>query len=99
MQSPAGSLDLILNLEGGEALVVKHFGDLPLVKAEVAVGEVDESVNGAEKHEVGVVGLTLRLERIVTELVAVGLIVHVVFFLERVTMGVGGENVGVAFRD
>jgi hypothetical protein len=98
MQSPAGSLDLILNLEGGEALMVKHFGNLPLVEAEVAVGEVDESVNGAEKHEVGVVGLALGLERIVAELVAVWLIVHVVFFFKRVTMGVGGEDVGVAVR-
>jgi hypothetical protein len=96
MQSSAGSLDLIFELEGSKALMVEHFGDLSPVESEVAVGEVNERVDGAEKHQVGVVSLTLGLERIVTQLIAVRLIVHVVLFLEGVAMRVGGEDVSMA---
>ena len=68
--------------------MVEHFSGLALVEAEVAMGEVDEGVNGTEKNEVGVVGLTLGLKGIITQHVTVGLVVHVVFFLKGVAVGV-----------
>lgn len=96
IQSLAVLLDFVFDLECSQPLVVQHFADLAAVKLEVRVSECRERYARDENEKVRVVTLALGLKRIVTELVAVGFVVDVVFFLEAVAMGVGRENVLVA---
>ena len=80
----AASADLVLELEGGQALVVEDLADVAAVEVEVSVAEVHEGDASSEKKQPRVVSLALRLERIVTELVTVGQVVHVVLLFEGV---------------
>jgi hypothetical protein len=68
--------------------VVEHLSSLALVETEMAVREVYKCVDGTEKNEVRIIRLTLRLKGIVSELVAVRLVVNVVLFFPRVAVGV-----------
>jgi len=73
--------------------VVEHLADLSPVKLEVAVGEVHKCNASNEEEHVGVVALTLRLKRIVAQLVTIRLIVYVVLLLPVVSMRVRREDV------
>lgn len=73
--------------------MVEHLADLSPVKLEVAVGEVDKCNASNEEKHVGVVALTLRLKRIVAQLVTIRLIVYVVLLLPVVSMRVRREDV------
>jgi len=68
--------------------VVEHLSSLALVETEMAMRKVHKGVDAAEKNEVGIIGLALGLKRIVSKLVAIGLVVNVVLFFPRVAMGV-----------
>ena len=82
--SLALGLDLIFELESGQTLVVEDFTDFALVEAEVTVGHMAESHNANEDQHPGVVAMAVALKRIVTDLVAVRLVMQVVFLLEIV---------------
>lgn len=75
--------------------MVKHFSNFSSVEFEVRVGERDETDPCHEKQQVRIVALSLRLKRIITELVAVRLIMHVVFVFESMAVRVGCEDVVV----
>jgi hypothetical protein len=66
--------------------MVEDFADLASIKLEVRVNEVTETNQSHENDQVGVVSLTLGLERIVTNLVAVRQVVNVVLFVPLVTV-------------
>jgi len=86
------SLDLILNHESSETLMVENLSNLPLVEPEVAVSNVAEADNANKDQHVRIITVAGSFKRIVTQLVAVGLVVHVVLFLKSVSMGVAREN-------
>lgn len=68
--------------------MVQNFADLPSVKAEMTVGEVDEGDAGAENDQPGVVSLTLGLKRIISKFVPIRLVMDVLFLLPGVSMGI-----------
>jgi len=90
--------DLILDLESSKTLMVEDLTDLSAVEAVVTGHEVDEGNTGNSDEHPGVVSIASGVERIVTELVTVGLVVHVVLFLEAVSVGVAREDVLVAIH-
>ena len=60
--------------------MVKDFADMSPVEVEMRVTEVNEGDACDEEHQPGVVALTSRVERIVTELITVREIVDVALF-------------------
>ena len=72
--------------------MVKDFTDFALVETEVTVGHMAESDHANEDQHPRVVAMAVGLKRIVTDLVAVGLVMHVVFLLEVVRMRIRRED-------
>ena len=74
--------DLVLDLEGGEPLVVEDLASLPAIESEVSVAEVSEEDDASEEQHPRVVSLALLFEGVVTELVAERLVMHLGVFLK-----------------
>ena len=74
--------DLVLDLEGGEPLVVEDLASLPAIESEVSVAEVSEEDDASEEEHPRVVSLALLFEGVVTELVAERLVMHLGVFLK-----------------
>ena len=89
--------NLVLNLQGSQALMIENFTDMSFVEVEMSVGEVSETNDYRENHHVRVV-VSMGIERIVTELVTVWHIVDVVLFLEGMSVSVSRELLSVAIR-
>ncbi len=66
------------------------------VEVEMSVAEVNEGDAGDEEDHPRVVTVALGVERIVTQLVTVGQVVHVVLFFPSVATCVGREGMRVA---
>ena len=81
--------DLILELEGGQALMVEDLSDVSAMEVEMGVAEVHESDSSNEDDEPGVVTVASRVERIITDLITVGQVMDVVLFLPSVATAVG----------
>lgn len=76
--------------------MVEHLADLSAVESEVRVKEVGESYSSHSNEHPGIVSLASRVKRIVTEFVTIRQVVHVVFFLEGMSVGVTSEDVLMA---
>ena len=79
------AFDLVFDLVGSVALMVKHFTDLLIVHLEARVHELHAEDDEEYDHEHGVVGLTLSFERIVTDFVTERLVTHARLILVLVT--------------
>ena len=75
--------------------MIENFADMSFVEIEVSVGEVRETNDDRENHHVREV-ISLGIERIVTELVTVGQVVHIVLLLERMSVRISRELLSVA---
>merc|ERR1711881_622185 len=67
----APGADLVFDLQIGQPLMVEHLAEVPPVEVQMGVAEVDKSDDGDEDDQIGVLGLTFRLERIFTRLVPI----------------------------
>lgn len=76
--------------------MVEDLAQLAAVEPEVCVAEVREAHDSEEQKKVRIVELALVLERIVSQLVTIGFVVHVRLVLPVVTTCVAAENVDVA---
>lgn len=68
--------------------MVQDFAGLAFVELEVRMTEVNKADTCDEQQQPWVVTLTLRLEGIITELVAVWFVVNIMFLFEGVTVRV-----------
>ena len=68
--------------------MVQDFACLASVEFEVGMTEVNKADTCDEQQQPWVVTLTLRLEGIITELVAVWFVVNIMFLFEGVTVRV-----------
>ena len=68
--------------------MVQDFAGLAFVELEVRMTKVNKADTCDEQQQPWVVTLTLRLEGIITELVAVWFVVNIMFLFEGVTVRV-----------
>ena len=94
----AASSNLILDLQCGQSLMVEDLANVALVEVEVGVAEMHKGHAGDEEYHPGVVALTRRLKRIVTDLITVRQVVNVMFFLPSVPTSVAREVMIVAVK-
>lgn len=76
--------------------MVEHLGCLPLVKSEVESKSSHEGGNSNVKHHEWPVSMPMAVERIVSKLVPVWLVVGVWLVNNQVCVRVWGENVLMA---
>ena len=88
--------DFIFDLECHESLVIENFAGRPPVEAEMRVAEVHKRDDAGEQEHPRVVTLGLLLEGIVSQLVTIGLIMHLGVLLESHRESITGEVVTVA---
>ena len=84
----ARCFDFVFDLERSQPLMVQDFAGLAFVELEVRMTEVNKADTCDEQQQPWVVTLTLRLEGIITELVAVWFVVNIMFLFEGVTVRV-----------
>ena len=94
----ATSADLVFDLQVGQSLMVEYLADVPPMEVEMSVTEVDESDDGDEEEQVGVLALAFSHERIFTRLVTVRHIVDIVLLFEGVRAGIAREVVHMAVK-
>ena len=92
----ATSADLFFDLQVGQSLMVEYLADVPPMEVEMGVTEVDESDDGAEDDQVGVLSLAFSHEWIFTSLVTVRHIVDIVLLFEGVSAGIARKVVLMA---
>ena len=76
--------------------MVKHLAELPAIESKVSVREVAETHDSEEQQQIWVVKLTLRFEGVISELIAVGLIVDIGLVIPVVATRVAAEDVDMA---
>ena len=81
----ASRSDFIFNLESSKSLMVEHLSMLSLVKSEMGKVQMRESNDGTEDDHGGIVTISIGIERIVTILIPIWLIMDPSLFLEVVT--------------
>ena len=83
--SMASRSDFIFNLESSKSLMVEHLSMLSLVKSEMGKVQMRESNDGTKDDHGGIVTISIGIERIVTILIPIWLIMDPSLFLEVVT--------------
>jgi hypothetical protein len=78
--------------------MVKHLTDLPTVEPEMCMAEMRKSDDCKEQNQIRVVQLALGFEGVVSQLVAVRLIVNVGFVFPVMTTRIAAEDMDVAAR-
>ena len=86
--SLATGKDVVLDLQSGKALMVEGLSNMSPVEVEMSMAEVHEGDGCDEKKHPGVVALSGRLERIITDFVTVRQVVNVMLFLPGVTSSI-----------
>ena len=87
------STNLILDLKGGQPLMVEHLADMAPVEVEMTVAEVDECDASDEQECPGVVSLARRFKRIITDFITIWQVMDVVLLFPSVSTSVAREVV------
>ena len=87
--------NLVLNLEGGESLMVEDLPDLSAIESEMSVAEVNERYNTNKEEQPRVISSSLLFEGVVSHFVTKGLIMNLGVLLEGHSIGVTREGVSV----
>lgn len=90
--------ELVFDLESGEPLMVEDLAGLSLVESEVLGQSRDEGCQAHEQHQEGHVAVPVGVERIVTKLITIRLVVGVWLVHDQIRVWVGRENVLVAAK-
>ena len=91
--------DLVFDLESGEALMIENLANLSAVEAEMSMTEVNKGNNSSEQEHPWIVSLALLLEGIVSQLIAIRLVVNLGILLKGLGKGITREAVTVALKN
>ena len=84
---------LVLDLQSGQSLVIEHFWSLSLIESEMESHSSDERNTSDKDHKVWHITMALGIERIISELITIWLIMGVGLVHYKISVGVWGENV------